>query len=228
MILVVIALMQTASGLPVQAETARAASPVIQSTVTDDVLKQLAIAESRVPSRLYRVIYDDPSMRAEIKRVGFEKGCRAVAESKRQVSRQFVPSLVPATVAAIRKIVPEPHLSEMRPRSFIVGPMRIYTKRIDDEIDRTASPLLMATYAAMRAEFLGRMRELPTSRNPEDNIVMPKTDIAAFGSLNGAYDLDNPAQLGMACADFLIRPEQRPTITTAPSPGTVTIIPPRQ
>jgi hypothetical protein len=177
----------------------------------------LAALESRLPVKLSRLIYGDPAMRAEIRRVGFVKGCHAIAESRREVGTQFVPLLVPATVAVVRKIVPEARLSAMPVRSFSSGPLSLYTKRIDDEIERTASVTLTQAYAAMRAAFLARTRKMPATRSPADNVVMPKADIAAFGSLKGAYDLDNPAHLSMACADLLIPASRRPTITASSS-----------
>ncbi|ARS26596.1 hypothetical protein [Sphingomonas sp. KC8] len=187
-----------------------------QSALPELAFERLATAESRLPGRLSNLIYNDPAMRAEIRRVGFEKGCRAVADSRRDVGMKFVPALVPATVAAIRKIVPEPQFSEMRPRSFVVSPLRIYAKRIDAEIDRTAPEILTVAYDAMRKSFLERLRQYPTTQNPADNIVVPRADIAAFGNLEGPYDLDNPVHLSIACADLFISAKMRPTITTAP------------
>lgn len=228
MIFLVLALLQTVPAAPTLTDADRPAAPVGQSSVSDQALEQLAIRESRLPGRLYRLIYDDPSMRAEIRRVGFEKGCRAIVDGKRQVSLQFVPALVPATVAAIRKVVPEPRLSEMRFRSFISGPMRVYARRIDDEIDRTASASLRMAYEAMRIAFLQRTHQLPATKNPKDNVIMPRADIAEAVGLQGPYDLDNPAHLGMACADLLIPAEKRPAITTSPTPGPFIVVPPRR
>lgn len=226
MISLALALMQTAA--PLQSGSDRTAASAGRSAVPDQALQDLAIRENRLSRRLYPLIYDDPSMRAEIKRVGFEKGCRAIADSKQEVSLRFAPMLVPATVAAIRKIVPEPQLSEMRFRSFFTGPMRIYTKRIDNELDRTASTSLNAAYSAMRAAFLKRTRQFPATGNPADNIVMPKADIVAALGLKGAYDLDNPAHLGMACAELLIPAPLRPTIKTPPAQPPLTVVPPQR
>jgi hypothetical protein len=228
MIFLIIASLQAGFTVTAAPGADRTVMPVVQSAISDQALEQLAARESRLPGRLNRLIYDAPSMRAEIKRVGFEKGCHAIADSRREVSLQFVPALVPPTVAAIRKIVPEPRLSETRPRSFVFGPMRIYANRIDEEIDRTASDVLTTAYDAMRTAFLTRTHGMATTRNPADNIIMPRPDIAAFGSLNGPYNLDNPAHLSMACADLLTPADRRPTITTLPAPRTYTVVPPQQ
>lgn len=226
MIVLVLALVQTATSP--QSGSDRATAPTAPSTVSDAALERLATRESRLPGRLYRLIYDDPSMRAEVRRVGFAKGCQAIADSRQEVSLRFVPMLVPATVTAIRKIVPEPQLSEMRFRSFVSGPLHIYARRIDDELDRTASASLNHAYSAMRAAFLKRTREFPVTENPADNIVMPKADIAAMLGMKGPYDLDKPSHLGMACAEALIPADERPTITTSPAPATLVVAPPQR
>jgi len=221
MIYLVLALMQTAA--PLQSGSDQTAA----SAVSDQALEDLAIRESRLSRRLSPLIYDDPSMRAEIKRVGFEKGCRALDDSRREIGLRFAPALAPATVAAIRKIVPEPQLSEMRFRSFVTGPMHVYTRRIDIELERTASESLNAAYSAMRAAFLKRTRAFPATGNPADNIVMPKSDITAAVGLKGAYNLDNPAHLGMACAELLIPAPLRPTIRATPAPSPLIVVPPQ-
>ena len=105
--------------------------------------------------------------------------------------------------------------------------MHVYTRRIDNELDRTASASLNAAYSAMRAAFLKRTSEFPAIGNPAGNIVMPKADIAAVFGLKGPYDLDNPAHLGMACAEALIPAPLRPTITTSPAPSPLIVSPPQ-
>lgn len=198
----------------------------VTQPVPDASLERLALAESRVPLRLSDVVYDDAGLRAEIRRIGFEKGCRAVADSRREVSAVFAPKLVPATVAAIRHVVPAERLNEMRVLSFFMGPLRVYTSRIETELDATAGPLLQSAYAAMRESFLARATAMPTVQDASANRVMPKADIAAAVGIKGAYDLDRPAQLGMACAELLISPSVRPTISTTPQPVLV-VAPPR-
>lgn len=204
-----------AQALPVQAV------PV----VTDQVLEQLASNESRLPGRLKDVIFEDPAMRKEIRRVGFEKGCRAMAESRREVSQRYNAALIPATVAAIRKFVPEPQLSLMRPRSFVTGPLTIYKARIEGEIDRSAPAILAAAYSAMRDAFLKRTKTYPSQTQPAGNIVMPKPDLAVAVGMTGPYNLDDPAHLSMACIELLISPDKRPKITTEPRSAPSVIIP---
>ncbi len=197
------------------------------SPVTDATLERLATVESRLPLRLDYVVYEDAGLRAEIKRVGFEKGCHAVRESRRAVSDAFVPKLVPATVAAIRHVVPAARLDEMRVLSFSMGPLRVYKIRIEDELDATAGPILQSAYAAMRDTFAARTKLLPTEPSLSANVVATKADIAAALGLAATYDLDKPAQLAMACAELLISPAQRPKISLGPKQPALEIVPTR-
>lgn len=187
-------------------------------TVPDASLERLAMVESRLPLRLSDVIYEDAGLRAEIRRIGFEKGCRAVEDSRRDVSSVFVPKLVPATVAAIRRIVPAERLNDARGLSFIRSPLLVYKVRIEDELDATAGPLLQSAYAAMRDSFTTRVKAMPTAQDASANVVVPKSDIATVLGIKGAYDLDKPAQLALACVELLISPAVRPTISTTPQP----------
>lgn len=204
-----------------------AAMAQVNPAVTDAALERLATVESRLPLRLGHVIYDDARLRAEIKRIGFEKGCHAVDDSRRAVSEVFVPKLVPATVAAIRQVVPAGTLNEMRVLSFVVGPLRVYAVRIGDALDASAGPILESAYAAMRESFAARAKLIPTAQEPSANLVAPKADVAAALGLGGRYDLDNPVQLAFACAELLISPNLRPKISVAPLPQPVRIVPNR-
>ncbi|GEM_PF-2525054 len=186
--------------------------------VPDASLERLAIVESRLPLRLSDVIYEDAGLRAEIRRIGFEKGCRAVEDSRRDVSGVFVPKLVPATVAAIRRIVPAESLNGARGLSFIRSPLLVYKGRIEAELDATAGPLLQSAYAAMRDSFTARVKAMPTTQDASANVVMPKGDVATALGIKGAYDLDKPTQLAFACVELLIAPAARPTISTTPQP----------
>ncbi|MCW6530756.1 hypothetical protein NED98_10920 [Sphingomonas sp. MMSM20] len=205
------------------------ANPVAaQSALPDQALEQLATRESRLQQYLSKAFYEDPEMRAEFKRVGFANACRAVADSRREVAVEFVPALVPATVAAIKKIVPEQRLAEARPRSLSVGPLWIYAERIDEEIKRTAPEILASATAAMRKSFLKRTSPYATTRVAADNIVRPRADIAGAVGLKDTYDLDNPAQIRLACAEFLISPRDRPTITSEPAHNYILVPPSRK
>lgn len=53
-------------------------------------------------------------------------------------------------------------------------------------------------------------------------------DIAEAVGLHGPYDLDNPAHMGMACADLLIPADKRPAITTSLAPSPFTVAHPRR
>lgn len=146
------------------ATLAGAAAAQTSPSVSDASLERLATLESRLPQRLSYLVYDDVKLRAEIKRIGFEKGCRAVNDSRREVSDAFVPKLVPATVASIRRVVPADRLNSMRVLSFFVGPLQIYKGRIDADLDATAAPILQSAYDAMRRSFVARTKIIPTER----------------------------------------------------------------
>ena len=195
---------------------AQASSPHVHPPLTDAILEQIATNESRLPSKLHDLILYDPAMRAEIRRVGFEKGCKAMEMSSAEVSGQRRAALVQPTVKAIRAIVPEAILNDMWPRSFFVGRLSAFRVRIDAELDRSAAPILAAAYDEMRDTFLKRTKTYPDTTASGDNVVMPKADIAKALDLNRPFDLDKPAELGLACAELLISPAARPTITTAP------------
>jgi hypothetical protein len=136
------------------------------SSVSDASLERLATLESRLPQRLSHLVYDDVKLRAEIKRIGFEKGYRAVHDSRLEVSNAFVPKLVPATVGSFRRVVPAERLNAMRVLSFFVGPLQIYELRIDADLDATAAPMLQSAYDAMRRSFVARTKIISTAREP--------------------------------------------------------------
>jgi len=49
--------------------------------------------------------------------------------------------------------------------------------------------------------------------------------VAAALGIKGTYDLDDPAQLGLACAEFLISPGARPKISTTPQLQPFVVVP---
>lgn len=210
---------------PIIAAISGAAIAQVAPAVPDAALERLAAVESRLPFRLNSLVYNDAGMRSEIKRIGFEKGCRAVRDSQRDVSAGYVPKLVPATVAAIRQVVPAERLNDMRMLSFVVGPLQIYKGRVDAALEATAGPILQSAYDAMRASFMARMKVIPTERHHAANDVAPRADVAAAVGITGAYDLDNPAQLGLACAELLISPGARPKISTTPQLTPFVVVP---
>lgn len=210
---------------PLMAAVSCAANAQVNRSVPDSSLERLANIESLLPWRLSSLVYNDVRLRFEIKRIGFEKGCRAVRDSRREVSDQYVPKLVPATVTAIRRVVPPERLNNMRVLSFFVGPLQIYKNRVNAELDSTAGPILQSAYDAMRRSFAARTKAIPTERRRSANVVVPEADVAAAVGIKGTYDLDNPGQLSLACAELLIAPGSRPKISTPPRLGPFVVMP---
>lgn len=188
-------------------------APAVQPAKADEQLEYLALNQSLLPVRLGRVIFDDPKMRDEIKRIGLRQGCVAVDQSRKKVGAKYRPALVPATVAAIRKVVPEPVLTEATVLAFFSWPLSGYKSRIEDELEVIASEILQEAYAAMRVEFLAQTAQLPTSRNRKDNVLMPSPHLAAALSFDGAYNLNRPETMNMACLD-LLTPKRPPAQTS--------------
>lgn len=188
--------------------------------VDDRALGQVAVRESPLPQRLRNLILDDPAARAALRRVGFPAGCKALGASQRAVSDRHAAALAPFVVAAIRATVPAARLAEMPVLSFYVGPLQVYKSRVVAAVERSAAPLLATAEREVRADFAQRVRALPSMRDPAVNVVRPRADVAAALGMRKPYDLDDPAQLGLACAELSIDPAARPTITTgAPRPA---------
>jgi hypothetical protein len=187
-------------------------------------VQALAARGSLLHTRLMDAILSDPTMRTEWRRVGFAKGCRILYESKTDVAGRHLPNLIPSTVAAIHKYVPPQRLAELPTLSFTYGGLQIYRHQVESELDRTSGAEIASAVEDMRRTYSDRTRALPSTQNPADNVVTPKADIAAALGIKGAWNLDNPAQLGMACADLRIAPELRPKITTGARE--LTVVPP--
>lgn len=186
------------------------------SAASDARIRALAERGSLISSRLDNAILQDPEMRAQWRRVGFETGCLTFAAVEKEVKARHVPDLVEPTIAAIRKYVPQERLDRMPALSFSYGGLQVYRARIENELNRTSASLFARAVQDMRRAYGERVRALPTTSNPADNIVMPKADLAVALGIKGAWDLDNAAHLGMACAELQIPPQIRPTITTGP------------
>jgi hypothetical protein len=195
------------------------------ASVPDSSLERVAIVESRLFPRLNSLVYNDARLRSEIKRIGYAKGCRAVHDSRREVIDEYGPRLVPFTVTAIRHVVPAERLNGMRVLSFLALPLVIYERRIDAELDMTAGPILRSADVAMRAVFDARTKVIATERNHSVNVIAPKADVAAAVGIKGTYDLDDPSQIGLACAELLISPGARPKISTPPLPKPHVVLP---
>jgi hypothetical protein len=184
------------------------------SPMTDDALAMLAARENPVTSWATGAIINDAEMRAEIRRVGFVNGCNAMADSRAEISRRYNDEIIPITVAAIRAVVPEDRMNEVTILSFMFGPLQIYKGRIWDRLDQNAAALRNEITGDMRALFLANTSPLPTNKDPNANLILPKPDIAKALGIVGPYDLDKPASIGLACAEQRISPEQRPMIST--------------
>jgi len=193
--------------------------------VPDSSLARLALVESRLLPRLNALIYSNARLRSEIKRIGYAKGCRTIYNSRREVIDEYGPKLVPFTVTAIRHVVPAGRLNDMRVLSFLAMPLTIYRDRIDAELDMTAGSILQSADVAMQALFNARTKGIATERNHSANVIAPKADVAAAVGIKGAYDLDDPSQLSLACAEFLISPNARPEISTPPLPKPYVVMP---
>lgn len=195
------------------------------ASVPDSSLEHLAIVESRLFPRLKSLVYNDARLRSEIRRIGYAKGCRAVHDSRHEVMEEYGPKLVPFTVTAIRHVVPAGRLNGMRVLSFLAMPLTIYQGRIDVELEMTAGPILQSADVAMRAVFKARTKVIATERSHSANVIAPKADVAAAVGIKGTYDLDDPSQISLACAELLISPRARPKISTPPLPKPYVVMP---
>jgi len=211
--------MFAAAVLLLAAQAAAAAEVDVEARV-----QALAARGTLLHTRLMDAILQDPKMRFEWRRVGFAQGCRIFEESKADVARRHLPNLIPSTVAAIRKYIPPRRLTEVPALSFTYGGLQVYRRQVESELERTSGAEIASAVEDMRRTYVDRTRTLPSTQNPADNVVKPKGDIAAALGIKGTWNLDSPAQLGMACAELRIPPQLRPKITTgapnvAPSPG---------
>jgi hypothetical protein len=180
------------------------------SPVTDEALTALALQESPLNGWMTNAIVDDPTMRAEVQRVGFDAGCSAIMETQASIVADYRDRLAPKMVAAIRDIVPTVTLDQMKILSFFVGPMQVYKSRVYDRVLEDA--LAVEAADKMRAAFLARTGQLPTTQDPGANRIAPNADIGQALGINGLYDLDNPAHLSLACAESKLSPDQRPKV----------------
>lgn len=98
----------------------------------------------------------------------------------------------------------------------MTGTLWIYKARIEAELARTSAPIFTSACRDMQVGFFDGTRPLPPAASPSENLVVPKSDLAAALTPGATYDLDNPAQLQMACVEMLIDPRIRPSITSGP------------
>jgi hypothetical protein len=185
-------------------------------TVTDEALAAFARQESPLGFWLAEAITHDPALGVEMKRVGFAAACNILVESRNSVTMRYRERLVPVTVKSVRDQVPADRLEEMKILSFLVGPMQMYKARVLDQVRSDGAAVISDAEAEMRSTFLSRTAVIDSIKGDDANIVIPKPDIAKALQIVGAYDLDNPNHIMLACTEQHIAPDQRPTITTGP------------
>lgn len=191
-------------------------APTNAPAVSDTAETLRATREGTLWRRLTNAAINDPAMRAEIRRVRAGEGGYAMNDSRAEVAQAYRAALIPVIVAAIRKFVPAERLADTQYLSFVSAPLIPYGARVRDEVERNAVDTLTAAEARMRRVFLDRIRPEPAG-DPQASRVLPRADLAAAPGLQGPYNLDKPCDLGLACADLLIAPAMRPTITTEPT-----------
>ena len=189
------------------------AVPDASAWTVDRRIAYLAESESRVATRIERRLYADPAIRAELRRVGFATGCSAFGRSSRKVVSGHVPALKPHFEAAIRRLVPAEQIVSARFLSFLAHPLMLYQRRVVDAAERSAETELAAAAADLRAAFLSETKQLRTNEDPSANVVMPRADIGRALGVAGAWNLDDPNHVAMACIEQLISPGQRPLIS---------------
>jgi hypothetical protein len=176
-------------------------------------LREIATRAASSGFFLADVIYDDPKMRAEIRRVGFANGCAIIYNSFNEAYIRHADALLPLFVEATRKAVP---LFRLR-----VHPMSnalMYGRRIKNDVENSGLPAIAAAQDDMRRTFVSYSAKLPTVRNQSVNLVKPKSDLAKALGVTGNWDLDKSTHLQMACVEQAISPRNRPTISTGDSP----------
>lgn len=188
-------------------------SPDPSAWTVDQRIAYLAESEARMANRIEGAVYADPAIRAEIRRVGFSAGCSAFGRARREVVNRHASALTPHFEAAIRRLVPLERITEAPFLSFLWSSLSAYQRRVSNAAEQSAEAELAGARADLRATFLSYTAPLATNGDPSANVVMPRTDIARALGVEGAWNLDNPNHLSMACLEQLISPDQRPIIS---------------
>jgi hypothetical protein len=186
--------------------------PNVSAWPLDQRIAYLAVSEARMARRLEDAVYEDPTMRAEIKRVGLTRGCDALASASKESIALFAGVLAPHFESAIRLNIPAQRINDARFLSFSAMPFASYRHRVVEQAERSGSADIARARADLRERFLQRTRPIETTRNDADNVVMPRPDTGAALGIAGPWNLDKPSQLAMACIEHTIRPEARPEI----------------
>jgi hypothetical protein len=188
--------------------------PDARSWSVEQRIAYLAESQARFSHPLELSIYGDAEMRAEIRRVGFARGCEILHRAGRETALRYAPLLKPYYEAAIRHRIPAQIIGEARIVSFLATPFTIYQRRVAEDAEQSGAALFAQARSELRSTILTQTGPLPTEADPAANVVMPRPDMAAALDLKGAWDLDNPAQMAMACSEQVIPPHMRPQITT--------------
>ena len=173
----------------------------------------LAEGQARFAQPVSHALYEDPKVRAEIRRIGFLNGCKLVEQARKGVLDAHFDQLKTGYAAAIRKTVDENMLKTARFLSFNASPLMSAGFRLRREAERS----MASEFATIRVELPKRFFELsgqlPTNNDPAANRIKPRADIAGALGITGDYDLDSAGYLGLACAEAMIDPKIRPQIS---------------
>lgn len=183
------------------------------------------LAESAASGRLRfeQSIYRDANMRAELRRVGLAAGCPLVQRAAADAVADHHSELKQAAIVAIREKIPTDRLADARFVTFLGPPLSIYSGRVSERVDELAAESVTKGRAATQTRFMSEAARLPTATGPE---VAPRSDLSQAFDLNGRWNWDSAAQIGLACLEQTTDPTVRPTITVG-RPN-YTIIPPKK
>ncbi len=187
--------------------------PNVETWTVEQRIDYLAEAQARFAEPVNSTLYENPDVRAEIRRIGFLKGCQLAQQARRDALDQHFPELKAGYAEAIRKAVSEDMLKSVRFITFDLPPLRGAKFRLGREAERSMASEFSATRIDMTKRFVELSGPLPTNSDPAANRVTPRADVAGALGIAGDYDLDNPGFLGLACAEATIDPAFRPQIS---------------
>lgn len=144
-------------------------------------------------------IFEDPGVRAEMKRVGVDAGCPVVTEAARAAAVRFTQPLAPFAESAVRETIPAQRLDELTPVSFLIGSVGIYRSRIDRKFEELAAEPLASARAEARQAVLAGLADLPDFVTGPD--TPPPIDPffeSAFGA-KAEQAWDSAPLLSLAC-----------------------------
>jgi len=106
-------------------------------------------------------LFEDATVRAEMKRVGVDAGCPVVAEVARAAAVRFTEPLTPFAEIAVRETIPAQRLAELSPVSFLIGSVGIYRSRVERKFEEMAAEPLVEARTEAREAALRGLAELP-------------------------------------------------------------------